>query len=175
MSESESLRYPTGRFTFESGGSAEVRRAAIATIAGFPETLRAVASSLSEAQLATRYRDGGWTARQVVHHVADSHINAYVRTKWMLTEQQPTIKAYDEKAWAELPDATGAPIDLSLALLTTVHERWIYLLEAQPDEAFARELVHPVSGPMSLDKLVQMYAWHGAHHLAHIRIAAGLA
>lgn len=172
---SDALRYPVGRFQFDADGGAEARRTAIATIADFPPTLRATATSLSEAQLATPYREGGWTARQVIHHVADSHINAYVRTKWMLTEQQPTIKAYDEKAWAELRDATSAPIDLSLALLAATHQRWTYLLEALPDDAFARELVHPVNGPMSLDKLVQMYAWHGRHHLTHVTIAAGLA
>ena len=126
---------------------AEARRDAISTIVEFPQAFRAVATSLSEAQLATRYREGGWTARQVIHHVTDSHINAYVRTRWLLTEDRPTIKAYDEKAWAELPDATSAPIELSLALLAATHQRWTLLLESLPDEAFGRELVHPREWP----------------------------
>ena len=169
------LRYPVGRFEYDPQGGAEFRRTCIAAIARFPQTLRALATTLTDSQLATTYREGGWTARQVVHHVADSHLNAYVRTRWALTEDQPTIKAYDEKAWAQLPDATRAPIELSLALLDAAHARWVALLEALPDEAFTRELVHPVSGPMSLDKLVQMYAWHGRHHTAHVQIVAGRA
>jgi uncharacterized damage-inducible protein DinB len=172
---SDALRYPVGRFQFDQEGGAQMRRAAIATIAGFPQQLRPIATALSETQLATPYREGGWTARQVVHHVADSHLNAYVRTRWLLTEEHPTIKAYDEKAWAELPDATRAPIEISLALLDATHVRWTALLDALPDEAFARDLVHPVNGPMTLDKLVQMYAWHGRHHLGHLQIVAGLA
>ena len=167
------LRYPVGRFEYDPEGGAEFRRTCIAAIAQFPTMLRAAAATLSEAQLATTYREGGWTARQVVHHVADSHMNAYVRTRWALTEDRPTIKAYDEKAWAQLPDATGGPIGLSLDLITAIHARWVALLESLPDEAFARELLHPVSGPMSLDRLVQMYAWHGRHHTGHLQIVAG--
>ncbi len=107
-----------------------------------------------------------------MHHVADSHVNAYVRTRWALTEDRPTIKAYDEKAWAELPDAALSPIATSLALVEAVHQRWVVLLESLPDDAFARELVHPERGPMTLEKLVQMYAWHGRHHIAHLQIVA---
>ena len=171
---SEALRYPVGRFQYEGDMGADARRGAISTIVEFPQAFRAVATSLSEAQLATRYREDGWTARQVIHHVTDSHINAYVRTRWLLTEDRPTIKAYDEKGWAELPDATSAPIELSLALLAATHQRWTLLLESLPDEAFGRELVHPVNGPMTLDKLVHMYAWHGRHHMGHLQIVAGL-
>jgi uncharacterized damage-inducible protein DinB len=170
---SDALRYPVGRFQVVERGGQQPRQEALASIRVFPEVLRNVATSLSEAQLATRYREGGWTGRQVIHHLPDSHINAYVRTRWMLTEEQPTIKAYDEKAWAELPDATGAPIGLSLALVDAVHQRWSALLEALPEEAFARTLVHPERGPMTLDTLVQMYAWHGRHHLGHLQILAG--
>lgn len=170
---SDALRYPVGRFEYDPNGGAALRRTCIEAIAQFPQTLRAAATILSEAQLASTYREGGWTARQVVHHVADSHLNAYVRTRWALTEDRPTIKAYDEKAWAQLPDATSAPIELSLALLGAAHARWVTLLEALPEEAFARELVHPVGGPMSLDRVVQMYAWHGRHHTGHLQIVAG--
>ncbi|AMY07314.1 Putative metal-dependent hydrolase YfiT [Luteitalea pratensis] len=171
---SEALRYPVGRFQYEGDMGADARRGAISTIVEFPQVFRAVATSLSEAQLGTRYRDGGWAARQVIHHVSDSHINAYVRTRWLLTEDRPTIKAYDEKGWAELPDASSAPIELSLALLAATHQRWTLLLESLPDEAFGRELVHPVNGPMTLDKLVHMYAWHGRHHMGHLQIVSGL-
>ncbi|BCS31256.1 putative metal-dependent hydrolase [Luteitalea sp. TBR-22] len=170
---SDALRYPVGRFVFDESGDTSVRRDAISTIRQFPQTLRAAAASLSEAQLATPYREGGWTARQVIHHVADSHVNAYVRTRWLLTEDRPDLKAYDEKAWAELPDAALTPIEPSLALVEALHQRWATLLEALPDEAFAREIVHPERGPMTLDKLVQMYAWHGRHHVAHLQIVAG--
>ena len=127
----------------------------------------------TETQLATPYRDGGWTTRQVIHHVADSHVNAYVRTRWLLTEDRPTLKAYDEKAWAELPDAALAPIELSLALIDALHARWHALLTSVADAEFSREIVHPDRGPMSLETLVQMYAWHGRHHLAHLQLVAG--
>jgi len=171
---SEALRYPVGRFQFQADMGPAARLDAIATIVQFPQAFSAVATSLSDAQLATPYREGGWTARQVIHHVSDSHINAYVRTHWLLTEDRPTIKAYDEKAWAELPDATSAPIEVSLALLDATHQRWTRLLESLPEEAFGRELVHPVSGPMTLEKLVHMYAWHGRHHTGHLQIVLGL-
>lgn len=171
----DELRYPVGRFQFDEEGAAAGRRAAIATISRFPQQLRPVAAALSDAQLATPYREGGWTARQVVHHIADSHLNAYVRTRWLLTEDNPTIKVYDEKAWAELPDASRAPIEMSLALLEAAHLRWTTLLDALPDDAFARALVHPIGGSMTLDRLVQMYAWHGRHHLGHLQIVARFA
>lgn len=170
---SDALRYPVGRFVFDEHGGADARRAAMSAIGQFPQALRAAASALSETQLATPYREGGWTTRQVIHHVADSHLNAYIRTRWLLTEERPTLKAYDEKAWAELPDAALSPIEPSLALVEAIHQRWATLLDALPDEAFLREIVHPERGPMSLDKLLQMYAWHGRHHIAHLQIVAG--
>ena len=172
---SEALRYPVGRFHFADDGGSEARRIAIAALVEFPQTLRAVTTTLSEAQLATPYREGGWTARQVIHHVADSHVNAYVRTRWLLTEDRPTIKAYDEKAWAELPDAALSPIEPSLAMVEAVHQRWIALLESLTDAEYVRELVHPERGPMTLEKLVQMYAWHGRHHIGHLQIVRGIA
>ena len=168
-------RYPIGRFAFVDGSDPAVRAGAITEIGALPARVREVAATLTETQLATPYRDGGWTARRVIHHIADSHVNAYVRTRWMLTEDRPTIKVYDEKAWAELPDASSAPIALSLDLLTAVHARWHALLSALPAEVFARELVHPDNGPMSLDRLVQMYAWHGRHHVGHLLLVAGSA
>ena len=170
---SDALRYPVGRFHFVEGGAPDVRARAVEAIASLPADLRAIASTLSETQLASPYREGGWTARQVIHHVADSHLNAYIRTRWLLTEERPTLKAYDEKAWAELPDAALSPIEPSLALLEALHRRWHTLLTALPGEAFGREIVHPERGPMSLEMLVQMYAWHGRHHVGHLQIVAG--
>ncbi len=170
---SDALRYPVGRFQLADPAGVEARRTAIVSLQQFPAALRAVASSLSETQLATPYREGGWTARQVIHHVADSHVNAYVRTRWLLTEDRPTLKAYDEKAWAELPDAAMSPIAPSLVLVDAIHQRWTTLLDTLPDAAFARELVHPERGPMTLEMLVQMYAWHGRHHIAHLQLVAG--
>jgi hypothetical protein len=170
---SDALRYPVGRFQFVDGGDPDVRARAIAELGAFPASLRGAAAQLTEAQLATPYRDGGWTARQVIHHVADSHVNAYVRTRWLLTEDRPTLKAYDEKAWAELPDAALSPVEPSLALVEAAHTRWQALLTALRPADFAREIVHPDRGPMTLDKLVQMYAWHGRHHIAHLQIVAG--
>ncbi len=171
---SESLRYPVGRFVFDEAGGEAARAAALEAIGEFPAAFRAVAEGLTEIQLATPYREAGWTARQVVHHVADSHMNAYVRTRWILTEERPGIKVYDEKAWAELPDAALAPVDLSLDLIDALHRRWSVLLADIPGDAFARELVHPTNGPMSLERLVQVYAWHGRHHLGHLQIVADL-
>jgi hypothetical protein len=170
---SDALRYPVGRFQFVEDGGPDVRARAIAAIAAFPTEFRAAAQSLSETQLATPYREGGWTARQVIHHVADSHANAYIRTRWLLTEERTTLKAYDEKAWAELPDAALAPTELSLALVAALHARWHALLVSLPDAEFAREIVHPERGPFSLEMLVQMYAWHGRHHIGHLQIVAG--
>lgn len=172
---SDALRYPIGRFAFDASGSADVRTRAVAALAAFPAELRAVATSLTETHLATPYREGGWTARQVIHHLADSHSNAAIRMRWLLTEDRPTLKAYDEKGWAELPDAARAPIEPSLALLDGLHARLHVLLTQVGAADFAREIVHPDRGPMSLDMLAQMYAWHGRHHLAHLALVTGRA
>lgn len=169
---SDALRYPIGRFEFVDTAGTDVRASALEALAEFPKLFRRQAEALTEGQLATPYRPGGWTRRQVIHHVADSHINAYVRTHWLLTEEEATLKPYDEKRWAELPDATSAPIALSLDLLDALHRRWHALLAALPDTAFAQEIAHPVSGAMSLDRLVQTYAWHGRHHLGHLQVVA---
>lgn len=161
------LRYPIGTHTKAAVLSASDRAAAIAAIADLPRALHAAVDGLSEAQLDTPYRDGGWTVRQVVHHVADSHMNALVRFKWALTERNPTIKAYDERAWAELPDSRLA-IEPVLRLIEALHERWTALLRTLAPEAFATPYHHPVSGPFTLDMALGLYAWHGRHHTAHV-------
>jgi hypothetical protein len=126
-------------------------------------------AGLTDAQLDTPYREGGWTARQVIHHVADSHMNAYVRFKLGVTEENPTIKAYNEARWAETIDARTAPVDVSLGIIDGVHRRWVQLLRTFDGAAFARTIVHPEHGSMKLSDLLQLYAWHGRHHAAHIR------
>ena len=124
---------------------------------------------LTDHQLDTPYRPGGWTVRQLIHHIADSHLNSYVRFRWALTEDTPVIKAYDEKEWAELPDAQSAPIKYSLNLLKAVHGRWSLLLERMSPDDFEKELSHPEwKYNLSLNDMVQLYHWHGSHHLAHI-------
>lgn len=162
------LRYPVGRLTFDPDITGGKRTAWIRQIAEAPAALRAAVDGLTEAQLDRPYRPEGWTVRQVVHHVPDSHMNAYVRFKWTLTEDNPTIKPYDEAAWATLADTRLTPIAVSLDLLDAIHRRWVVLLESLKPEDFARPLAHPVNGPMTADRLLQMYAWHGRHHVAHI-------
>jgi uncharacterized damage-inducible protein DinB len=162
------LRYPIGRLERKPSLTPAERRAAIDAIASSPAQLRAAVGGLTDAQLDTPYRPGGWTVRQLVHHVADSHMNAYSRFRLALTEEDPTIKPYDEAAWAELPDARLLPIGVSLSLLYGIHERLVHLLRATPDESFARRLTHPQNGPMTMDSLLSIYAWHGRHHAAHI-------
>ena len=161
-------RFPTGRFIFNPDVTGATRRTAIAAIAATPAALRAAVTGLTEAQLNTPYRDGGWTPRQVVHHVPESHMNAFVRFKLALTEDNPTIRPYEEDRWVKLGDIGRAPIDTSLALLDALHERWGILLDVMTDADFRRPLMHPQSGPMTLDRMLQLYAWHGPHHVAHI-------
>lgn len=162
------LRYPIGRMVRTSSLSPDERRAAIDAIAGTPKSLRAAVHGLNDAQLDTPYRPDGWTVRQLVHHVADSHMHAYARVRFALTEQTPTIKPYAEAAWAELVDARDMPVTGSLALLEALHERLVHLLRAIPADAFARTLVHPENGPMTIDALLGVYSWHGRHHVAHV-------
>jgi len=161
-------RFPTGTFTFKPDVTPEMRIASIAAIRETPAALRAAVRGLTDAQLNTPYRDGGWTVRQVVHHVPESHMNAFIRFKLGLTEDNPTIKPYKEAAWANLADVQRVPVDTSLALLDALHERWVTLLELLTAEDFARSVQHPENGPMTLDRLLQMYAWHGRHHVAHV-------
>ena len=163
------LRYPIGEFVFDGRTLTSTERAElVARIAGMPERLRDAVAGLDDRQLETPYRPGGWTVRQVTHHVPESHLNAYVRLKLALTEEEPTIKPYDEAAWAELDDVRRTPIEMSLQLLEALHRRWVVLLECLTPEQFARSFRHPEIGTVSLDKMLALYAWHGDHHVAHV-------
>jgi len=169
----QDLRYPIGKFAREEnltgvGLAAAKRTALIQQIAETPAKLRAAIDGLNEQQLDTPYRPGGWTVRQAAHHVPDSHLNAYIRFKLAVTEQAPTIKTYQEKLWAELEDAKTAPIEISLQLLEALHQRWVRFLQSLAPADFARQLNHPEHGLMKVDDLLQLYAWHGRHHVAHI-------
>ena len=165
---SDDLRYPIGHFKAVMPFTRELRDAAIDAIAGLPARMREAVAGLDERQLDTRYRDGGWTVRQVVHHVADSHMNGFIRLKLALTEDTPTIKPYDENAWSTLADMT-LPIEVSLGLLDGIHTRWVTVYRSLPVEKFSRSFVHPELGAeISLDHHLQNYAWHSHHHLAHI-------
>ena len=162
-------RYPVGKYVPEASPDASTLRAWIDQVAAAPEVLRSAVRGLDDAQLDTPYREGGWTLRQVAHHVPDSHLNAYVRFKLALTEDVPLIKTYDESRWAELPDARAGAVEVSLVLLERLHERWVRLLRAMTAEDFARTFRHPdVEGPMTLTRLLGLYAWHGRHHVAHV-------
>jgi uncharacterized damage-inducible protein DinB len=165
---SESLQFPIGTFVEDRAVTPDKRKAWIAEIAAAPAALRAAVSGLSDRQLDTPYRPGGWTVRQVLHHVPDSHMNAYCRYKFALTENNPTIKPYDEAAWATVADTPRTPPEVSLALLDALHRRWVVLLESLTADDFARPLQHPEKGPITLDWMLQLYAWHGRHHVAHI-------
>ena len=163
------LRYPVGKFTPLVTYTAELRRQFLAQIAACPTEIRRAVAGLSAAQLDTPYREGGWTLRQVVHHLPDSHINAYIRHKLAVTEEQPTIRPYEEAAWAELSDGRSGDIEVSLTLLAALHERWGRFLSSLPPDSFERSFLHPdIPGPVTLDKSVAMYAWHGRHHVAHV-------
>ena len=165
----QDLRYPIGKFDSAAPCTAESRAAAIAELAAHPAALRAAVDGLADAQLDTPYRPDGWTVRQLVHHMADSHINAYTRIRLALTEDNPTIKPYEEKQWAELADATTLPAEASLGILDGLHLRWVTLLRTLSDADCACTVVHPASGrTMSIDFLTAMYAWHCRHHVAHI-------
>jgi len=161
-------RYPVGKFVWPQEVTADDRRRMIAEIAEAPAKLRAAVAGRTDGQLDTPYRDGGWTVRQVVHHLPDSHLNAYIRFKLALTEQEPTIKPYEQQLWAELPDSKTAPIDMSLDLLESLHRRWVLMLRAMTPADFARTLRHPELGVVRLDRYLASYAWHGRHHVAHI-------
>lgn len=163
------VRYPVGKFEWTGPATPEQRRRFIASLAAAPAKFRAAVAGLTPKQLDTPYRPGGWTVRQVVHHVPDSHLNAYIRCKFALTEDAPAIKPYDQDRWAGLVDAEDTPIEVSLALLEALHQRWVILLRGLEPEDFARVMVHPEHvAPLSLDKVLALYAWHGAHHAAHI-------
>lgn len=162
------LRYPVGKFQRPESLCDAERAEAIDRIATAPARLREAVRGLSEAQLDTPYRPDGWTVRQVIHHVPDSHANAFIRFKLALTEDTPTIKPYDEAAWALLDDVRSTPIETSLVLLESLHDRWVRLLRSIPAADFDRTLNHPENGLMNLHQLLALYAWHGDHHVAHV-------
>jgi len=164
----QDLSYPIGKFAYSAPMTKQQRLAAIDTIEQVPVKMREALRGLSPQQLDMPYRPGGWTVREVAHHVPDSHLNAYIRTKLALTEDEPTIKPYDEKRWAELADTRLTPIETSLVLLEAVHERWNHLLRPMSDADFARTFRHPEHGVRTVDWMTALYAWHGTHHLAHI-------
>ncbi len=166
-------RYPIGPWKWPDTVPQGDRPRLIQEIADAPEQLRTAVDGLDDAQLDTPYRDGGWTLRQVVHHVPDSHVNSYTRFRLALTEDQPTIRAYHEERWAELADARTLPPEVSLSLLDALHARWVVLLRSMTDADFARKLVHPEHGVIPLDKMLAMYAWHGRHHVAHVTTLRG--
>ncbi len=161
-------RYPIGKFSFEGPLNPEQKAKFLDDIEKTPARLKAAVQGLSAQQLDTPYRDGGWTVRQVVHHVPDSHMNSYMRFKLALTEEEPTIRPYMEDRWAELPEARTAPIELSLGLLDDLHKRWMLMLRAIPDQDWKRTFRHPEIGLMTLEKNLALYAWHGRHHVAHV-------
>ncbi len=162
------LRYPVGKFNFPDTVSAGERAKFIGEIAEAPFRLREVVKGLGDSELDTPYRPGGWTVRQVVHHVPDSHLNSYIRFRWALTEEEPTIKAYHEDRWAELPDARTAPVEVSLKLLESLHSRWVGLLRSLTEQDWQRTFRHPSLGLLRLEQNAALYAWHGRHHVAHI-------
>jgi uncharacterized damage-inducible protein DinB len=162
------LRYPIGKARMEARLDEGARREMIDQIEETPARLRAAVAGLTPEQLDTPYRPGGWTVRQVVHHVPDSHLNAYVRFKLGLTEQEPAVKTYEEALWAELPDTRTVPVEVSLDLLENLHRRWVALLRSLPATDYERSVLHPSLGVLSLDQLLGMYAWHGRHHTAHV-------
>ncbi|MEA2722827.1 MAG: hypothetical protein QOH59_598 [Gemmatimonadales bacterium] len=165
----DDLRYPIGPFRHTGAGSPAQRDQWLGEIAAAPGNLRAAVEGLSSEQLDTPYRPQGWTVRQVVHHLPDSHLNAYTRIKLALTEELPTIKPYEEARWAELPDARSGPVEPSLGLLDFLHQRWLVLLRNLGPADFARRYRHPEHGRMfELDEVLALYAWHGKHHVAHI-------
>jgi uncharacterized damage-inducible protein DinB len=164
----EDLRFPVGKFHFEGPLTPEQQKSCLDEIAQTPAKLRSAVKGLSDSQLDTPYRPEGWTVRQVVHHVPDSHLNSYVRFKLALTEDDPTIKTYAEDRWAELADTKATPVDVSLTLLDSLHDRWVRLLRSLTPEQWQRTFRHPQLGPLTLEKTLALYAWHGRHHVAHI-------
>jgi hypothetical protein len=162
------LRYPIGKFHFEGPTTEEQKQTHLRDIEQAPAKLRAVVKGLSDKQLDTRYRPDGWTVRQVTHHVPDSHLNAYIRFKLALTEDDPTIKSYAEDRWAQLADTQTTPVEVSLSMLDSLHARWMQLLRSLKPEDWKRTFRHPELGSVSLEKNLALYSWHGRHHVAHI-------
>jgi DinB superfamily len=167
----EKQQYPIGRFARPDRLTAAQRDAAMGTLARLPAELRTLTGLLSDTQLEQRYRPGGWTVRQLVHHVADSHLNAYARMRLALTEPNPTIRPYDEAKWAELEDARTLAVGPSLALLEALHQRWVVLLRSLSEEQWARTYNHPEMGELTMEQVLALYDWHSRHHLGHARAA----
>jgi len=172
MTENDPRRFPIGPFDPKPSLNPRERAALIEALAHLPADLRFLVTSLPEDRLNTTYREGGWTVRQVVHHIPDSHMQGYVRFKLAVTEDTPTIKTYRQSAWAEAEDARSAPVEASLGLLEALHERWAHFLRSLAEEDFQRRYRHPELGELTLEKTLQLYVWHGRHHLGHIRLVA---
>src|SRR5262245_3238228 len=168
MNDLDKIRFPAGDFVIDPEVTREKRKQWIEQMAEMPAKLRTAPAGLNEEQINTRYRKGGWTLRQVVHHLADAHLNGFTRFKLALTEEQPLIKTYEENLWAETSDGRDAQVELSLKLLEALHERWIILLESLSENDFIKAFSHPERGLMTIDKSIQLYAWHGIHHTTHI-------
>lgn len=164
----DTLRYPIGKFKAAQEITSAELEEYVADLAALPIQMRQAVQGLTNEQLETPYRNGGWTVKQVVHHIADSHLNSYLRFRLALTEDAPTIKPYEEALWAELPDAKTEPVEVSLILLEALHQRWVILLKSLSEGDWQRVYIHPVSGKTPLSQAAGLYAWHGRHHLAHI-------
>lgn len=165
-------RYPIGPFVFDPATAEQNRTASLHALAEFPMALRRAVEGWNDQKLNTPYREGGWTVRQVIHHVADSHMNGYIRLKLSLTEEQPTVKPYLEARWAEIPEARTAKIEPSLDLLVALHQRWILTYATMTAADFQRTMLHPENGVLTLERHLALYAWHSRHHLAHVTTLA---
>ncbi len=163
------LQYPIGKFSIDKFPDRKERQILIKSISLLPAKLNSVVSKMSEKQLNQPYREGGWTARQVIHHLPDSHMNAYIRFKLALTEDIPVIRPYDQDGWAKLPDYKLTPVEMSVSLLSLIHKRWVILLKTMNENDFKRKYLHPESGEMTLAEVLAHYDWHGRHHLAQIK------
>jgi hypothetical protein len=168
MNHATDLRYPIGKFSYGAPPSEDQKEDRIDQVTHAPSNLRVAIKGLTNSQLDSPYRPGGWTVRQVVHHVPDSHMNAYIRFKLALTEDEPTIKPYAEDRWAQLADTKTTPVEVSLAMLDALHDRWVRLLNSLTTDDWKRTFRHPELGAMNLEKTLALYAWHGRHHVAHI-------
>jgi uncharacterized damage-inducible protein DinB len=162
------LRYPIGKFSRPASISAAEREGFLRDLEELPSNMRRAVAGLTDEQLNTPYREGGWTLRQVVHHVADSHMHSYIRCKFAKSLEKPTIMPYDEQVWAQFDDGANAPVEVSLSLLSSLHNRWVRWLRSLPESDFGRTLIHPENGPMTLDVVIALYSWHGRHHTAHL-------
>ena len=164
----DEIRFPVGDFVIDPAITAEKRKTWIQQIQDAPTKLRGALLGLSEDQINTRYREGGWTLKQVVHHLADAQMNGFIRFKLAMTEERPAIKTYEETLWAETSDGRDAPVEHSLQILDALHARWVIFLRSLPESGFARTFRHPQRGELTLDSALQLYAWHGVHHTAHV-------